>query len=269
LQKYLKNPEFARLNDRGQAIAGAIGLVTADETFNPVIVDFYESTGFLPDAVVNYLLLLGWALDDRTEFFSRDRMVECFSLERVNKAPASFDPVKLMAFQSHYMQGLAVSERAGLAVPFLAGAGFLAADPGTADKVRLEQVVVAAGERLVVAGDILDYREFFLPDDALTYDAKVFDKRLRNVPDAVERLARFSAALSGASEWDAPALEHLLKEFVAAEGIKIGSIIHAVRVALTGKGVGFGLYDAMVILGKESCLARMKRAVDEARREMS
>jgi glutamyl-tRNA synthetase len=106
-----------------------------------------------------------------------------------------------------------------------------------------------------------------MPDDALSYDASVFDKRLRNAPGAVERLARFAEGLSGASEWDAHTLERLLKEFVAAEEIKIGSIIHAVRVALTGTGVGFGLYDAMAILGKESCLARMERAMDEVRRE--
>jgi len=195
-------------------------------------------------------------------------MVASFSLERVNKAPASFDPVKLMAFQSHYMQSLSVSQRVELATPFLQGAGLLVKNPTSADKSRLEQVVAAAGERLVVAGDILDYREFFVPDDDLAYDAKAFDKRLRNAPGAVDRLARFAAGLPGAREWDASALEKFLKEFVAVEEIKIGSIIHALRVALTGKGVGFGLYDAMVILGKESCLARVERAMDEARREM-
>jgi len=119
----------------------------------------------------------------------------------------------------------------------------------------------------VVAGDILDYAEFFVPDDAVTYDAKAFDKRLRNAPGAVDLLARFAASLAGTPNWDAQALEACLKEFVAAEEIKIGGIIHAVRVALTGKGVGFGLYDAMAILGEKSCLARMQRAVHEARQE--
>ncbi len=71
LDKYLKNPDFAKMHQHGVAIADAIGLETAAETFNPVIVDFYEKVGYLPDALVNYLLLLGWALDDRTEFFSR------------------------------------------------------------------------------------------------------------------------------------------------------------------------------------------------------
>jgi glutamyl-tRNA synthetase len=106
-----------------------------------------------------------------------------------------------------------------------------------------------------------------VPDDALTYDATVFAKQLRNAPGAAARLARFAAGLTGDLEWSAGALERYLKEFVAAEEIKIGSIIHAVRVALTGKGVGFGLYDAMVILGKVSCLARVARAMDEVGRE--
>ena len=79
-------------------------LTTTPETFNPVIVDFYEQVGYLPDAVVNYLLLLGWSLDDKTEFMTREQMIENFSLERVNPAPASFDPTKLLAFQAHYMQ---------------------------------------------------------------------------------------------------------------------------------------------------------------------
>ncbi len=77
LAQYLKNTDFKKVHERAVAIAAAIGLKTSDETFNPVIVDFYEQVGYLPDAIVNYLLLLGWSLDDRTETFSRrdDRCV--------------------------------------------------------------------------------------------------------------------------------------------------------------------------------------------------
>ena len=81
LEKYLKNPDFAALTARGQAIAEAVGLSTSAETFNPVIVDFYETVGYLPEALLNYLLLLGWSLDDKTEHFSRREMVEQFSLQ--------------------------------------------------------------------------------------------------------------------------------------------------------------------------------------------
>jgi len=97
LEAYLKNPDFAEIHRHGTAIATAIGLEVSPETFNPVIVDFYEQVGYLPDAVVNYLVLLGWSLDDKTEILTRAQMIENFSLERVNGGPASFDPAKLLA----------------------------------------------------------------------------------------------------------------------------------------------------------------------------
>ncbi len=87
LDKYMKNPDFARLNEHGRAIAEAIGIEVSAEAFNPVIVDFYEKVGYLPDAIVNYLLLLGWALDDKTETFTRQQMIEHFSLEPCSLAP--------------------------------------------------------------------------------------------------------------------------------------------------------------------------------------
>src|SRR5712672_359248 len=106
LDKYLKNRDFAQINEHGLAIAQALGLTASADTFNPVIVDFYEQVGYLPDAIINYLMLLGWSLDDKTEDFSREEMIKHFTLERVTKAPASFDPKKLWAFEDRYMQRL-------------------------------------------------------------------------------------------------------------------------------------------------------------------
>ena len=100
---YLNNKDFKRLYQSGAETAERIGLEIDPATFNPVLVDFYEKTGFNPDAIVNYLLLLGWSLDDKTEDFSRESMLEHFSLERVVKSAASFDPQKLVAFQGRYM----------------------------------------------------------------------------------------------------------------------------------------------------------------------
>src|SRR6185503_3124221 len=108
-----------KINEHGQAIARAIGLATSAETFNPVIVDFYEQVGYLPHAILNYLLLLGWSLDDKTEFFTLDDMIANFSLERVNKAPASFDPQKLFSFQERYMLLLPTDEKVEMTLPYL------------------------------------------------------------------------------------------------------------------------------------------------------
>jgi glutamyl-tRNA synthetase len=131
IPQYLKNPDFKKVYDHGKAIADRLGLATAPETFNPVLVEFYEQVGYLPDAIVNYLMLLGWSHEDgKSEFFTRDEMVKLFTLERVNKASASFDAKKLAAFQEHYLRKLPPAEVAALAMPFLQKAE-LTADPAT------------------------------------------------------------------------------------------------------------------------------------------
>ena len=260
LDKYLKNADFARLNDRGRAIAEAIGLSAAPETFSPVVIDFYEKVGFLADAVVNYLVLLGWALDDRTEEFTRQEMIESFTLDRVKSAPASFDPNKLMAFQARYMQAEPLEERVERTLPFLQKAGLVGTPPQDREVSRLRRVVEAAGERLEMAGDILNFADFFLADDRLSFDQKAFDKRLARPTGAAALLERFRDRLKE-TVFEPQSLEEALKAFVEDEGIQIGAIIHAVRVALTGKAVGFGLYDTLAILGRESSLARIDRAL--------
>ncbi len=261
LDKYLKNPEFAELYERGRRIADHLGLAVTVETFNPVVVDFYRETGFLPEAVLNYLLLLGWSLDDRTEMLSRAEQIAHFTLERVNRAPASFDPKKLLSFQERYMQALPVERRVELALPFLEKAGWVASPPDAAGRERAAAVVAAANERLKLAGDVLDYPELFLGDDELAYDEKAFDKRIRNAPDAAGLLAALAAELAAAPAFDAAALEALFARFVAARGLGLGQIVHAVRVAVSGKAVGFGLFDILAILGPERVAARIERAL--------
>jgi glutamyl-tRNA synthetase len=261
LDKYLKNRDFAQLKEHGQSIVERMGLAVESETFNPVIVDFYEQIGFLPDALLNYLLLLGWSLDEKTEEFSRDQMLRHFSLERVNKAPASFDPQKLMAFQDRALQKLPLKQKAALVLPFLQRAALVAEPPPCDAAPYLTQIVAAAGDRIKVAGDILDYSDFYVADDKLAYDEKTLDKRLRQAAGAPELLAEFREQLAAAEPFAADELERLLKAFVEAKGVKLGEIIHALRVAVTGKAVGFGLFETLAILGRQRCLARIDRAL--------
>ena len=258
IKAYLKNPEFRSIYEHGRAIAQKIGLAIAEDTFNPVIVDFYRAVGYLPDALINYLLLLGWSLDDKTEFFTREEMIDLFSLERVNKAPASFDPKKLFAFQDRYMQQLPAAQKVNLALPYLQKAGL------TAARDKVAQVVEAAGDRIKVAGDILDYAFFFLPDDRLPYEEKDFEKRIRKPPEARGLLAKFAGVLASVQPFNAAHLEQALQDFVQAEGVQLGQIIHALRVAVTGKAIGFGLYETLALLGRERCLARIDRALVRA-----
>ena len=250
---YLKHPEFRKLYEHGERIARTLGMATAPETFNPVIVDFYERVGYLPDAILNYIVLLGWSLDDKTEFFSVQELIDAFSLERINKAPASFDAKKLLAFQERYMNLMPLDEKVRMTAPYLIQAGL--------QQDKLTEVIQAAADRIKVAGDILDYAAFFVPADQLTYDEAAFDKRLRTPAEAVGLLKKFAAIIEALEPFDAPTTEKALQDFVQAEGIGHAQIVHSLRVAVTGKAVGFGLFDSLAILGREECIVRIERAL--------
>lgn len=264
LSKYLKNRDFASLNDHGRAIASRIGLDVEGDTFNPVIVDFYRDIGFLPDAMLNYMLLLGWSLDETTERFDRPAMIKHFSLSRVNKSPASFDPQKLLAFQADRFAELDAATKLPLVRPFLEKAQLVARD--AAANARILQVLEAAGPRLRMAGDILQFDEFFVGDDELVFDEKAFEKRLREDEAAAGLLRKLADALGRMTSFSAGEIEQTVKSFVDQEGIKIGQIIHALRVATTGKAAGVGMFEALEILGQASTLRRIERALALAQR---
>src|SRR5262249_28694632 len=214
IAQYLKNPDFKQIFEQGQAIATAIGLKTSADTFNPVIVDFYRQVGYLPHAVVNYLLFLGWAYACKKEFFTPQEMIDLFSLERVNKGPASFDPKKLFAFQDHYMQQVPIPQKVEMVLPYLQQAGLVASPPAADVKPKLAQILQAAGDRIKVAGDILNCADFFQADDQFLYDEQAFEKRLRKPPEAARLLALFKDRLAAAESFDAESLDKLLHAFV-------------------------------------------------------
>lgn len=261
LDKYLKNPEFAELYAHGRRIAERLRLGVAPETFNPVITDFYRIAGFLPEAILNYLLLLGWSLDDKTEILNREERIASFSLDQVNRSAASFDPKKLLSFQERYMQATPLERRIGLCLPFVERAGWTASPASADQRALVARLVEAAGDRIKVAGDVLDYEEFFVADDAFAYDEKAFDKRIRNAAGADELLGAFRGELAAATSFEPGELEQLALAFVEARGLGLGAIVHALRVAVTGKAVGFGLFDILAILGRERVLARIDRAL--------
>lgn len=261
LDKYKKNKDFAALLEHGKRIADRSQLSISEETFNPVIVDFYREIGFLPDAILNYLLLLGWSLDDHTERFTRQQMIELFTLDRVNRAPASFDPTKMTAFQASRMNELDAVTKLPMVLPYLVRAGWIADATDVATKERVSRIVTAVGDRLKVAGDILDYEYCFNSADSLVFDEKAFEKRITSAPGAKELLGKFSASLESVETFDAATLDQHLHTFCETNAIKIGDIIHALRVALTGQPVGFGMFDTMEILGKDECVQRIARVV--------
>ena len=264
IEKYLNNKDFKRLYQSGASIADRIGHGVDPATFNPVLVEFYRIAGFLPDAIVNYLLLLGWSLDDSTEEFSREEMIEKFSLDRVVKSPASFDAQKLTAFQGRYFDRLSDGEKTQRCLAYLQSANIISDPPDCDDGRKLKQIVSAAGDRLVMAGDILNFDDFFAADDALSYNEKAFAKRITKPESATSLLTQVRDVLAAVDDYDATNLETVIKQFCEDAGIGIGDIIHALRVATTGKAAGFGMFDTLAILGREHVTARIDRTLSVA-----
>lgn len=267
VEKLLNSPQLKKLFDRADEVFPQLGLGNST-TLNPVMVEYYERLGYLPAGILNALARLGWSLDDKTEFLSLDEIIRCFTLERIVKAPAGFDPEKLQSYQAHWMSQLSLAEKIDGCWPFLVQAGLIAApdsaSPAPELRARLGEILSAIGDRLKVFSDVLDYKEFFVTDDALTYDAKAVAQRLVAAPEAAGLLTALRGQFVAVEPFDAPTLDKVVHDFVAAQGIKIGQIIHPLRLAVTGKSVGVGLFETLAILGRESCLRRIDRALSLA-----
>ncbi len=297
LDKYLKNKDFAKLVDHGKRIADRVFMETTAEGFNPVIVDFYRQVGYLPEAITNYIALLGWSLDDKSEYFTMDELVQNFTLERVNKAAASFDPAKLFAFQEKHQLALSADEKYARALRYLIGAklvkplegdtGHFTDLPDVMDvatpltilehpemspeevKTMIESIIAAAGDRIKVSGDILDFSDFFASDQSFPVDEKVWEKRITNDPDACGYLKEFQSRLVTVPESDFKAgyLEDLMHHYLEERSIKPAQIIHALRVSVTGKGIGPGMFEILEILGKKRVLTRLETSGERQRKQ--
>jgi len=260
--KYRRSPAFKTLFDLSGRVFPKIGL--DEESVNPVMVAFYEQCGFLPAGLLNSLARTGWSLDETTEFLSLDSLVENFSLDRVVKGSAAFDPEKLMSYQAHWMMQLSVDARTERCASFLQQAGLMSELPSEEEWSFATRVVSALGDRIKVGGDILTYDYFFAAD--VEFSQKDFRKRVcRNgVP---ELLAEFQGILSGHEEWSVDSLEATLQSFVDSKEVGAGLLIHALRISTTGSPVGPGVYDCLVLVGKELVLNRITHALEKARQE--
>ncbi|XZE20214.1 glutamate--tRNA ligase [Pirellulaceae bacterium SH449] len=261
LDKYLKQKDFAALNQLGATVAARAQLETTPETFNPVVVDFYREVGFLSGAILNYLLLLGWSLDDSTEHFTMEDAIRHFSLERVNKSPASFDPQKLVAFQTRWMNDLDLKKKVAMVLPYLQKAGWVSEPPPCEIADTLTGILKAAGDRVKVAGDILQFDELFTSDDAFLIDEAGFEKKLKSDQAVCSAIQEFCELIRQAESTEQLAFEPILKAFVESKGIKLGNFMAGMRIALTGKMSGLTIFDYLTIFGKERSIQRIKRVL--------
>lgn len=258
--KYRNNPQFKKLFDLADQTLPKLGLAVTD-SLNPVMVSFYEEMGFLPEAVLNGLSRLGWSYDDKTENMPLSFVVENFTLDRIVKGSAGLDPDKLLAYQEYWMGQLSQEQKVAGCLPYLVRSGLVREPVSDEQRSFVSRLVAALGERLKLFSDIVGYDEYFVADAELTYEEKTFDKRLRNADGAANLLREYRDRLAETDISEAAELESFTAEFVGSRGMKLGDLVHALRVAVTGKPAGPGMFDCLALLGREPCVARIDRAL--------
>jgi glutamyl-tRNA synthetase len=217
--------------------------------------DEYMGKGYLPAAMMNYLARVGWSLDASQEIFSRDELIEKFSLDRVNSSPASHDPDKLFWLQGEWMKTIPLAEKVESVIPFLRREGLVGDEVHLNEKRKIAAVVSALGDRLKTFSDILTLGRYFFTE-TLTHDPDAVKKRLRK-PGVAEMLVKLDELLATVEPYEVATLEPAVHDFAETNAIKMGDVVNPLRVATTGQGVGPGLYDCLEILGRESCRARI------------
>jgi glutamyl-tRNA synthetase len=221
--------------------------------------DVYRERGFLPEGLINYLALLGWAIADDRDVFSVQEFVEAFDVTRVSPNPARFDVKKAEAINAAHLRTLPVEQFVERVVPFLARAGLMSDPPAPEQRRVLEAIAPLAQERMIVLSDAVGLLGFLFTDD-VEVDPAAAEKQLAG-SDAAEVLDAASSALGGLGEWTAPAIETALKEsLVDGLGRKPRQAFGPVRVAVSGRTVSPPLYESMELLGRERSLARLSAA---------
>ncbi len=217
----------------------------------------YREKGYLPEAVVNFLSLLGWSPKDDTEFMRRDELVRRFDLDGLNRKPSVFDETKLGWLNGQYLNLLPSAELVAVARSAFEEAGI---DLTGYDEAFLTRVVDLLKERVRLAAEFAAAGRFFFiaPEE---YEKESVAKRWKNPAEVIPRLEKTAAALAGLAAWTHDGIEGAIRGLAAAEEVGAGTYIHPVRVALTGRHYGPGLFELIELLGGDETAARLQRAI--------
>ena len=221
----------------------------------------YRDRGFLPEGLLNYLALLGWAIAPDRDVFSMEEMVAAFDIADVNPNPARFDLKKAEAINSAHMRLLPIEDMTDRVLPFLKHAGVVSDPVDDADAQLLEQAMPLVAERINKLTEAVDMLGFLFVSDAdFALDPADAEKLLDDDGKAVVRASR--DALADLAEWSTAAIQEALQAKLVEElGLKPRNAFGPVRVAVTGRRVSPPLFESMELLGRERSLGRLQSAL--------
>ena len=216
----------------------------------------YRDMGYLPDAMINYLARLGWSHGDQ-EIFSREELIKLFSFDSVNTSAAIFDADKLLWLNEHYIKSTPPEDLAKHLEPHLVKTEILQKDHGLSLQ-EIARVIPCLNERAKTLVEMAEKSAFFFRKE-VEFDEKARNKFLTE--DARPILEKVIAGLSSLDDFSTENIESLFKKIVEEEGMKLGKLAQPVRVALTGTTVSPGIYDVILLLGKEETLRRLQNVI--------
>lgn len=220
---------------------------------------WYKKQGFLPEAMVNYLALLGWSPGDDKEIMKKDELINRFSLERINPANAVFDITKLEWMNGQYILTMSDEELLNHLQPYLTTYGFVEQQEIESKHDWLIHVCRLMKPRLKTLSEINEKGRYFFLDD-FEYEKDALSKHLNE--KTLLLIKNFSAELHRVQNFDAQSIEQTLRNFAKKNNVKAREIIHSLRVFVTGLEGGPGLFETLDLLGKETCMRRINKVLE-------
>ncbi|MDO8282361.1 MAG: glutamate--tRNA ligase [Thermodesulfovibrionia bacterium] len=217
----------------------------------------YRDMGYLPEALVNYLVRLGWSYGDQ-EVFTKEELIQHFSFEHIGKAAAVFNPEKLDWLNAQYIMGSTPERLAELVMPFLVKDGLLK-EGETVDMAWLSKAVLTLKERSKTLVELAESMRYYIAEE-IKYDDKACKKFLNK--ECLELLVELKESLASASDFSAAGLETVFKSIVEKHGANLGKLAQPVRVAITGGTASPGIFEVLEIVGKDKTVKRLEKAVD-------
>ena len=219
-------------------------------------VDAYRALGYLPAALRNYLVRLGWSHGDQ-EIFSTEEMIAAFDLPQIGRSPARFDFAKLESLNGHYIRAsadAALLQAVDQLLPHIAGGDAIAAKMTPRLREQFLASMPSLKERAKTLVDLIDGAHFLLADRPLPLDEKA---AALLTPEAKALLHDVGAELAGMELWTAAATEQAVRAFAERRGAKLGAVAQPLRAALTGRTTSPGIFEVLVVLGKAESVARI------------
>ena len=220
----------------------------------------FIAAGYLPEALINYVSLVGWSYDDSREFFEKEDLEKLFVLEKLNKAPGVFDYKKLDWFNGQYIRKLSDTQLIEKISPYLTEAGCIRNPPTESQQSMLDGLVPIVKERLKLLSDIVPMTAFLFGDIA-DYAAEELIPKKQDAAGALEILRLGKPLIEKLSQLDDEALEEEFKALSESSGYKLGDLLAPLRVAVTGSRISPPLFASIRLLGLDTALARIDAAM--------